>query len=162
MSKYSKSRKTLEALHNHKYTRHYTNEGFYCFYCNDPADGLDHVPPVSVIDMLSYAKRKESHIPAVLLPCCTECNSALGGRVLTNVEDRLLYLESYYDKYFKKQQAMWSEEEINELGSSLQNSVRARQERLQRYVHKIRAVQLRQIRVETHPVFERNEIEEAV
>ena len=160
MSKQSKSRALLLSLHQHKYTRHYTAEGYYCFYCNDPADGLDHVPPVSVIDSMPYQQRKRFGIPAATVPCCAECNSALSNRVLTTVEDRLLYLESYYDKHLTKQQSMWTEDEINELGPSLQNGVRARQEKLQRYVHKIRAIQMRQIRIETHPTFEVMQAEE--
>jgi hypothetical protein len=71
-----------------------------------------------------------------------------------------MFLESYYDAKFKQQNAMWTEEEINELGFSLQKSVRARQEKLQRYIHKIRAIQRRHIMVETHPTFEVNPAEE--
>jgi hypothetical protein len=154
MTKKRNKRQELQRLHNHKYTRHYTNEGYYCFYCNDPADCLDHVPPLSLIDTMPYEERKRFGIPAALVPCCKECNSALGDRVLVTIEDRLLYLESYYDKFFNKQKAMWTDDEIKELGSSLQNMVRSRQEKLQRFVHKIRAIQLRQIKVETHPIFE--------
>jgi hypothetical protein len=103
---------------------------------------------------MPYKERKRFGIPAALVPCCDECNRILGDRVLVNVEDRLLYLESYYDKYLNKQKSMWTDDEIEELGPSLQDMVRSRQEKLQRFVHKIRAIQLRQIKVETHPTFE--------
>ena len=154
MAKSNSKRQELHKLHNHKYTRHYTNEGYYCFYCNDPAECLDHVPPLSLIDNMPYKERKRFGIPAALVPCCDECNRILGDRVLVNVEDRLLYLESYYDKYLNRQKSMWTNDEIEELGPSLQDMVRSRQEKLQRFVHKIRAIQLRQIKVETHPTFE--------
>lgn len=160
MTKRNKHREQLIKQHNHKYIRHYTNEGYYCFYCGDPADTLDHVPPLSVIDSMPYEQRKRFEIPAVLVPCCSECNGALGDRRLTTVQDRLNFLESYYDAFFKKQQAMWHEEEIKQLGYTLQVGVRARQERLQRYIHKIRGIQRRSLFVETHPTFEPNYLEE--
>ena len=152
-SKSKKKRDILMKLHGHKYKRHFTTEGYYCFYCSDPADTLDHVPPLSAMDILNKEKRKKERIPAVLVPCCSECNSALGSRQLWTVFDRLMYLESYYDAYFKKQRMMWTEEEINELGPSLRESVRHRQDKLERYRDKIRAVQVRQLKPETYPEF---------
>lgn len=150
-SKHTKKRDILMKLHGHKYKRHFTAEGYYCFYCGDPADTLDHVPPLSSMDILDKAKRKKERIPAALVPCCSECNGALGSRQLWTVFDRLMYLESYYDAYFKKQAMMWTEEEINDLGPSLRESVRHRQDKLERYRDKIRAIQLRQLKPETYP-----------
>jgi hypothetical protein len=105
------------------------------------------------MEVLNKEKRKKDKIPATLVPCCRECNSALGDRQLWTVFDRLLYLETYYDAYFKRQKAMWSEEEIEELGPSLRESVRHRQEKLNRYIDKIRAVQVRQLKPETYPTW---------
>ena len=150
----NRHRKELIKMHNHKYTRHYTTEGYYCFYCGDPAEGLDHVPPISLMDIMPYEKRKQDRIPAVTVACCQDCNGALSNRRLSTVDDRLLFLESYYDAKFKKQTAMWTEEEINGLGYSLQIMVRAKQEQLQRYIHKIRGIQRRHMMIETHPTFE--------
>lgn len=160
MTKRNKNREKLMKQHHHKYIRHYTSEGYYCFYCGDPAEGLDHVPPLSLIDAMPYEKRKQARIPAVTVACCSECNTALSNRRLVDVSERLAYLESFYDAKFKHQQAMWSEDEIQELGYSLQQSVRARQEKLQRYVHKIRAIQRRDVMEETHPKWEPNPLEE--
>jgi uncharacterized protein Usg len=153
MSKTKKARQHLMKIHGHKYKRHFLTEGYYCFYCADPADTLDHVPPLSSMEILNKEKRKKDKIPATLVPCCKECNSSLGDRQLWTVFDRLLYLETYYDAFFKKQKAMWTEEEIAELGPSLRESVRHRQEKLERYLHKIRAIQLRQLKPETYPVW---------
>jgi hypothetical protein len=153
-------RKLLIKLHNHKYDRHYTAEGYYCFYCGDPADGLDHVPSLSSIDTMDYLYRKRNQIPAVTVACCSQCNGAMSSERLDTVAERLIYLESFYQKVFEKQNKTWSEEEIEELGFSLKNSIRSSQERLQRYVHKIRGIQRRSIMVETHPIFEINEDEE--
>jgi hypothetical protein len=152
-SKRNQKRTLLMKLHGHKYKRHFTQEGYYCFYCADPADTLDHVPPLSAMDILNKEKRKKEKIPATLVPCCAECNSALGARQLWTVFDRLMYLESYYDAYFKRQKMLWTEEEINELGPSLRESVRHRQDKLDRYRDKIRAVQVRQLKPETYPEY---------
>jgi hypothetical protein len=150
-TKRNQKREILMKLHGHKYKRHFTQEGYYCFYCSDPADTLDHVPPLSAMEVLNKEKRKKEQIPAVLVPCCRECNSALGSRQLWTVFDRLMYLESYYDAYFKRQKMLWSEEEIEELGYSLRESVRHRQDKLDRYRDKIRAIQVRQLKPETYP-----------
>ncbi len=152
-SKKSQKRENLMKLHGHKYKRHFTTEGYYCFYCGDPADTLDHVPPLAEMEILDVKKRKKERIPAALVPCCSECNSALGARKLWTVFDRLLYLESFYDAFFKRQKMMWTEEEIDELGPSLRESVRHRQDKLERYRDKIRAIQVRQFKPETYPEF---------
>ena len=157
MSTKEKHRRFLMKTHGSKYKRHFLTEGYYCFYCGDPAECLDHVPPLSLIGSYSYEERKNKNIPASLLPCCTECNSALGSRSLVTAFERLLYLESYYEAFFKRQKSRWSEEEIDTLGDSLRAFVRSRQEKLNRYIDKIRSIQLRMIRVETHPVFIDNE-----
>lgn len=151
MANRNKKREILMKLHGHKYKRHFTQEGYYCFYCADPADTLDHVPPLSEMDILTPEKRKKEKIPAALVPCCAECNQALDARRLWTVFDRLMYLESHYDAYFKRQSMMWTEEEINELGPSLRESVRHRQDKLGRYRDKIRAIQVRQLKPETYP-----------
>ena len=153
----SKHREMLMKVHGHKYKRHFTNEGYYCFYCGDPGQCLDHVPPLSMMDVLSKEKIKKDRIPRALVPCCNECNGALGDRQLLSVMDRLLYLESYYDAYLKRCRALWTDEEIDELGSSLKEYVRHRQDKLHRYVDKIRHLQLRQIKTETFPVYETDE-----
>ena len=155
--KATKRRKQLMQTHGHKYKRHFLTEGYYCFYCGDPAQALDHVPPLSMMEVLDRDKIKKDRIPRALVPCCTECNTALGDRQLINVFDRLLYLESYYDAFFKQQRAMWSDEEIDELGYSLREFVRHKQDRLDRYVDKIRAIQVRQLKPETYPVYEDDE-----
>lgn len=152
-----KQRKILMKVHGHKYKRHFTTEGYYCFYCSDPAGTLDHVPPLSFMDLLTKEKIEKDRIPRSLVPCCIECNSALGSRNLFSVMDRLLFLESYYEAFFKQQKALWTDEEIEELGPSLRESVRHRQDKLNRYIDKIRAIQLRQIKTETHPTYEPDE-----
>lgn len=148
-----KERKRLIQLHGHKYKRHFISEGFYCFYCADPANVLDHVPPLTVMDNLDYDYRRKNDIPCSLITCCNECNTALGNKKLFTVMDRLVFLESYYDVKLQKQRNLWTDDEIDELGRNLKDFVRARQEMASRFMYKIRAIQNRQIRPETFPSF---------
>jgi hypothetical protein len=146
-----KERERLLKLHSSKYRRHFTSEGYFCFYCGAPANTLDHVPPLHHMDNISYETRKKQKIPCVLLPCCIECNSKLGAKHLLTVDERLAHLELQYDKIFKKQKSMWTQEEIDELGFSLKGAVIERQNKLERYIDKIRAIHVRMILFDTHP-----------
>ena len=159
MSAKSKERIRLNKLHGHKYKRLFLNEGYFCFYCADPASSLDHVPPLSSMDNLDYDYRKKHSIPCALLPCCMDCNAALGDRKLFTAMERLQYLESYYEAKLMKQRKLWSDDEIEELGGSLKDYVRARQEKISRFMYKIRAIQMRQIRPETFPAMSENNFE---
>jgi hypothetical protein len=150
-SKTNKERARLMKTHGHLYKRHFISEGYYCFYCGAPGQCLDHVPPIKIIDSLDQDKLKKDRIPKCLIPSCNECNSRLGDKPLITVMERLLYLESYYEAFFKKQKAKWTDEEINELGGSLREYVRHHQDKLNLYLDKIRNIQLRMLRDETHP-----------
>jgi hypothetical protein len=85
-----------------------------------------------------------------------DCNTALGDRKLFTAMERLQYLESYYEAKLIKQRKLWSDDEIAELGGRLRDYVRARQEKISRFMYKIRAIQLRQIKPETFPVMSEN------
>lgn len=157
MSKKDRKRKQLLSQYGHKYKRHFIQEGYVCFYCGEQAHGLDHVPSLAWIDAYSDDERIKSEIPAVLVPCCSSCNGALSDRLLPTVWDRLLFLESYYDAYLKRQKALWDEDEIEELGHNLQQMVKHKQERLNVYLDKIRAIQKRLVLTDSHPKYVKEE-----
>lgn len=147
----AKERKRLLQIFGHLYERHYTEEGYRCFYCNEAADGLDHVPPISWVETYSKEFWKENQYPFATIPCCRDCNSALGNRRLFSVEDRLKFLESFYDAKFTKEYIPWSEAEIREMGPFFQKSIRARQEKARIFLDKVQAVQKRLIKPDTFP-----------
>ena len=151
MKNSKKDRKNDHALYHHLYERHYLEEGYVCMYCGEPADTLDHIPPLSVMRLLDAERRRKDGIVCSLVPCCRECNLVLGGRHLLTVADRLEFLEKHYEKKFDKQESFWSDDEINELGFSLRNFVKAKQQKLNRYIDMIRNIQLRMINTDTHP-----------
>jgi|DEB19_MinimDraft_3_1074340.scaffolds.fasta_scaffold33555_5 hypothetical protein len=154
VSRAQKERNRLSKIYGKRYKRHFMSEGYYCFYCGDPADCLDHCPPLSIVEDTDPKKLREKKIPHVLLPCCHECNTALGDRYLLTVEDRLLYLESFYDAFLKKQKGFWTQSQVDSLEGILKEYIRHHMDKVNRYTHKIRNIQLRTIRYETHPVYE--------
>lgn len=153
-SKKTQERERLQKVYGHLYKRHFITEGYKCFYCGETAQCLDHSPALSTLEGMPKNYMKKNEIPHTLLPCCFQCNAALGSKNLPTVIDRLLYLESYYDAFFKKQKKKWDSEKIEELGNNLKRFVKHKQEQLDVYLWKIRAIQMRQIKPETFPIFE--------
>lgn len=75
------SRKELKKLYGDLYKLFYVEGKRYnCFYCGEPAEGVDHQPPLSrVADYQSLGLLFEQYLK---VPCCPECNS-LAGKTLT-------------------------------------------------------------------------------
>jgi hypothetical protein len=143
-------RNRLYRTYNRLYTRHYIEEGYFCIYCLSPADTLDHVPPLAWIETFGTEALRKSKIPLATVPCCRECNSLLGDRKLLTVMDRLEYLEKRYNKLFDKL-VRWSDDELEEMGQSFQQSIRAQRYREDELIRKIRAIEQRIIRPWTLP-----------
>ena len=87
-----------------------------CFYCGQPATCMDHFPPVS-----QYVHGSDSW----LVPSCSECNSLAGDSIQYTLEQRRAYVREKLSKRYRKLLNMpeWSDEELNELGESLRESV---------------------------------------
>ena len=152
-SKKNKERMRLQEIYGGLYKRHFITEGYKCFYCGETAQCLDHTPALSVLEGLPKGYMKRNKIPYALLPCCFECNAALGNKSFLTAFERLMYLESYYEAFFKKQQRKWDNEEIEEMGDNLKRYIKHQKEKLDIYVQKIRAIQLRQMKPETYPEY---------
>ena len=150
-SKKNIERERLQQIFGHLYSRHFITEGYKCFYCGETAQCLDHVPPLSMLDSLPKGYMKKNNIPYSLVTSCYQCNAALGDKRFVNVQERLLYLESFYDAFFKKQKGKWDKEELSEMGENLKKYIQHRQETLDVYIQKIRAIQMRLLKPETFP-----------
>jgi hypothetical protein len=146
----TRERNRLYTTYNQFYDRHYIEEGYMCFYCNDYAETLDHVPPLSWIEVFKLENLRKNGIPLATVPCCAECNRLLGGRKLLTVEDRLEYLETKYSALFEKL-ARWSDEEIEEMGQSFRQTLKSQRHREDELMRKIRAIEQRQIKPWTFP-----------
>lgn len=145
-----KTRQALLAVYGSLYQHHFSEQGL-CFYCADPADGKDHVPPVSWIESQQMEDWREQKIPFVTVNCCRACNAALGSRPLFTTQERTAFLLDKLNTLFDRRFVIWTDEELSELGHSLQGSARARMFETNHLAQRIRALQLRLIHEDTHP-----------
>lgn len=93
-----------------------------CFYCGDnTAITRDHVIPVSVSSETRSYNKKD------VVPCCRECNSLLGNKLLLTVEDRAMYLaERLTKRYASTLRAFgYGKDEINTFGPTLKSMISA-------------------------------------
>lgn len=93
----------------------------HCVYCGETR-GLqrDHVIPTC------YLRQKRRYEGDWLVPACGECNRTLGSELIFNVPDRALWVLTAYEKKYSKliRSVQWHEDDIKELGHSLQTLIR--------------------------------------
>lgn len=146
-------RKLLMRQYGGLYGRHFWDGEYKCFYCADEVGCLDHCPPISAFTFADAKYFRKQEIPLVTIPCCFECNSMLSDRKLFTALERLEYLELRYDKKFNTASALWSDEEIAEMGFSFRNTLRAKKEQRFEFARKVAAIQSRIAKDWTHPRF---------
>ena len=97
-----------------------------CHYCGAPADTKDHIVPVSYL--LNGRPKKPKGVGETV-DCCRECNSLLGAKALFTIEERAHEIAQCLTRRHKRElnAPVWTDEEIAELGDSLQKSVKAKQ-----------------------------------
>lgn len=96
-----------------------------CYYCGELADGEDHVIPRMAAEILGDIL--EGHwIAKVTVPACTECNSTAGTKVFDTLGDRARYVGERLDAKYQRiaERPDWSDDELEELGYALQQSIR--------------------------------------
>ena len=115
----------MQKYHGFYKSDYYTSE-FICFYCGMPADTIDHVPAIEIVDAYGGPTAvKESGFELQKVKCCRDCNSMIGSYGYT-VEDRLEYVANKLMKKFEKCNPaydLWSEEELDELGPNLRSMI---------------------------------------
>jgi NMD protein affecting ribosome stability and mRNA decay len=98
-----------------------------CHYCGAPASTKDHIVPISY----NYTQRPKSHRSkgGVTVDCCRECNSLLGAKALFSIEERAHEIAECLERRYKKElkAPVWTDEDLAELGPSLQKQVKAKQ-----------------------------------
>lgn len=93
-----------------------------CIYCGEPGDGYDHSPAIA---RLAVQELLRPEVPLLAVRCCRRCNGMLGATNFFTLRERAVGL---YQRYCKKVKLIsWSEEEIRELGYTLQTRVLASQ-----------------------------------
>lgn len=93
-----------------------------CTYCGAAADSLDHVVPYSWNHVKKRKGNAGSQGSGEKVWSCRECNSLLGDKPLFTVEQRRDYIRKALSKRASKT-AVWSDEELDELGPSLRSAV---------------------------------------
>jgi hypothetical protein len=94
-----------------------------CYYCGQPANSIDHVPPRSTRKMYD-----RSNVPCPYkfyeLPACRECNAALNDNLCTPRE-RKAYIGDWLRRRYKQILNMpnWTDEELAELSPALKSRV---------------------------------------
>ena len=63
------------------YKSHKSLWAFTCYYCGNPADGVDHYPPKRV-------RHLWPHIERLLLRCCNACNMFLNVSMQDTLKSR--------------------------------------------------------------------------
>jgi len=122
----NKQRKDKRA-HGALYTRVNGERGpFYwlCLYCGEPADTIEHYPPISRID--DYRALGLKHELFVKFPCCGDCNRRAGATLQESVLDRLEFVKDKIARqgarYIAKVE--WDDEELEEIGPNLLSKIR--------------------------------------
>lgn len=94
-----------------------------CSYCGAPATTVDHVPPLDYVFRLTVP---DNRLILKKYPACRECNSLAGALPHRTKKQRKRYLLQRYKKRYAKLllAPKWDEDELSELGYSLQVHIR--------------------------------------
>ena len=100
-----------------------------CYYCGLWADTIDHTIPRALLryQLDPVALKEITGIQRTTVPACLECNMLLGSQVFPTLAERKDWLKARLRRRYHKLLRMpdWSEDELLELGPSLQRHVRA-------------------------------------
>lgn len=128
--------KAQERIVNHtiytRFTHAHTGYWHECFYCGEPADTVDHYPPVSrVHDYRALGNRFETY---VTVSCCRECNTYLGNTLQDTLLERAEHAKDILEKKLRKDLNMpeWFDDEIEQLGSMMKKFMAAAKRRYER------------------------------
>jgi hypothetical protein len=96
-----------------------------CHYCGQYANTIDHVPPRTVWERM-VGLGLWRHRKQLKLPCCRECNSALGPRRPLSLPGRQRWIRQWLARRYHRVLAMpdWDEPSIRQLGKSLRSYIR--------------------------------------
>ena len=98
--------------------------GFWlCTYCGDPADQLDHVPPLSRVD--DYRALYPSDERYLMVRCCCDCNRRLANSLQLDLAARMKHLKALLSRHGKRLFAadVWDSEDLEELGPNLRSAI---------------------------------------
>ena len=122
-----------------------------CFYCGEPAQSLDHVPPLAWVEHKEVAEWKRRGIPLVLVRSCVDCNKRLGDRPFFTTQERCAFLNDRLTAQFERDSLLWSEDEIAEMGHAMQLMIRAKMFEANSLIKRLRHLERMIIDDDVHP-----------
>lgn len=133
MAKHKKHRQKAVRIYDGLYTlmRHDPENPFSCFYCGEPASGVDHQPPISrVSDYQSIQLKREIYLK---VPCCEECNNLVGEELTIDLLERERFVKHKLDKKYRKlaDSPYWTEKELAQLKGRLKEHIENHVNRLE-------------------------------
>ena len=95
---------------------------YNCTYCGEPSDTMDHVIPHSL-----SGNTIKSYNKTLVVPCCHECNCALGNKGDLNghfsISTKADWLEDHYNvkyrDYVYGDKGDWDEEDLEDFSGNL-------------------------------------------
>jgi len=108
-----------------------------CVYCGEPADTLDHVPPLSrVDDYRALGVHRERYL---LVKSCKPCNVALGDSLQNDVLERIEVIKRRLRKKLGRRDTgyVWSDDDLTELGPNLRSHVGSAMRKTESLVRRI-------------------------
>lgn len=94
-----------------------------CVYCGQPADSLDHQPPLSRVDDYQklYLEREQYWQVKACKPCC----EILGNDLHKDIFVRIEALKYRLQRSLRRHDAAlsWEDDELSELGRSLRSKI---------------------------------------
>jgi len=107
------------------YRLEHTGEYYKCIYCGDPADTVDHVPPLSRAH--DYETLNLANTRYIKVHCCRECNGIAGASLQESIIQRVEYVKDRLARVHRSDfmASEWDEEEIDELGPTMKAHLKA-------------------------------------
>lgn len=108
-----------------------------CVYCGDPADTVDHVPPITrVDDCRALCRGREQFL---LVKACRPCNTLLKDDLQVDIFERIDAVKYRLKRMIKKDDhaLSWSEEELEGLGKNLRSKIVSAMKRIEEVQRRI-------------------------
>jgi ribosomal protein L34E len=129
----------LAHTYGHLYERHFSSRPG-CFYCGDPADSIDHCPPLNFMEVKDQKWFKQRKIKFYTVASCSQCNRRLSNKPFLTLHERADYILRRLEKN-TDEIVSWSEDEIMEMSKVFEKAIRARHRQHQQLFERVRFAQ---------------------
>lgn len=128
------------------YPLHHSSLG--CYYCGDTKQCVDHCPPLRAIELMTIDEWSKNGFELITLPSCNDCNAILGSAPLYTRLDRAERIKTVLESRYEHQPILWSDDELAEMSDMFASGIRARRDKRDRLLDRMRHVQWRCINPE--------------